>query len=142
MLSTGSSNHLKMHIFFRVLTPYEARSLVALLHTDDCDTLQRALVAVANSCAFSANQVLTTLSKLELLCIYLLVTYHTKKGYLIQALLYSSMRGGHTDLRKKYLFRTIWLPSSAGTRKKLSLLFFGKKVHFSVPKSSLYKTQL
>jgi len=39
-----------------VLTPYEARSLVALLHTDDCDTLQRALVAVANSCAFSANQ--------------------------------------------------------------------------------------
>ena len=72
---TGRSNHLKMHIFFRVLTPYEARSLVALLHTDDCDTLQRALVAVANSCAFSANQVLTTVSKLELLCIYLLVTY-------------------------------------------------------------------
>jgi len=48
---------LKELFYFRVLTPYEAKSLVALLHSKDCDTLERVLVTVANSAAFSANQV-------------------------------------------------------------------------------------
>ena len=44
-------------ISIRVLTPYEASSLVALLHTKDCEILERALVTVSNSAAFSTNQV-------------------------------------------------------------------------------------
>ena len=40
----------------RVLTPYEASSLVALLHTKDCEILERALVTVSNSAAFTTNQ--------------------------------------------------------------------------------------
>ena len=44
----------------RVLTPYEASSLVALLHTKDCEILERALVTVSNSAAFSSNQVNVT----------------------------------------------------------------------------------
>ena len=44
-------------IFFRILTPYEASSLVALLHTKDCEILERALVTVSNTAAFSTNQV-------------------------------------------------------------------------------------
>ena len=43
--------------FCRVLTPYEAKSLVALLHSKDCETLERVLVTVSNSAAFTANQV-------------------------------------------------------------------------------------
>ena len=46
--------------FIRVLTPYEASSLVALLHTKDCEILERALVTVSNSAAFSSNQVNVT----------------------------------------------------------------------------------
>ena len=46
-------------ISIRVLTPYEASSLVALLHTKDCEILERALVTVSNSAAFSTNQVNT-----------------------------------------------------------------------------------
>ena len=44
-------------IFSRILTPYEASSLVALLHTKDCEILERALVTVSNTAAFSTNQV-------------------------------------------------------------------------------------
>ena len=40
----------------RILTLYEAKSLVALLHTKDCATLQRALVTIGNSAAFTQNQ--------------------------------------------------------------------------------------
>ena len=35
---------------------YEAKSLVALLHVKDCSTLQRALVTISNSAAFTQNQ--------------------------------------------------------------------------------------
>ena len=48
--------------FLRVLTPYEASSLVALLHTKDCEILERALVTVSNSAAFSSNQVNVTVT--------------------------------------------------------------------------------
>ena len=41
----------------RVLTPYEAKSLVAMLHSRDPLLLERALVTVSNSAAFTANQV-------------------------------------------------------------------------------------
>ena len=41
----------------RVLTPYEARSLVALLHSKDAQMLEKALVTVSNSAAFTTNQV-------------------------------------------------------------------------------------
>lgn len=40
----------------KVLTPYEAKSLVALLHSKDCDTLERVLVTMSNSAAFTVNQ--------------------------------------------------------------------------------------
>ena len=40
----------------KILTPYEACSLVALLHTKDCEILERALITVSNSAAFSTNQ--------------------------------------------------------------------------------------
>jgi hypothetical protein len=40
----------------RILTPYEASSLVALLHTKDCEILERALVTVSNTAAFTTNQ--------------------------------------------------------------------------------------
>ncbi len=40
----------------RVLTPYEAKSLVALLHAKDRCIVRRALVTVSNSAAFTANQ--------------------------------------------------------------------------------------
>ncbi len=40
----------------KVLTPYEAKSLVALLHAKDPDVLERALITVSNSAAFTANQ--------------------------------------------------------------------------------------
>ena len=52
-------NNLKIiQSIYRILTPYEASSLVALLHTRDCEILERALVTVSNTSAFSANQVL------------------------------------------------------------------------------------
>ena len=41
----------------KVFTPYEAKSLVALLHSKDAAILERALVTVSNSAAFTANQV-------------------------------------------------------------------------------------
>ena len=44
-------------LFLRVLTPYEAKSLVAMLHSRDPLLLERALVTVSNSAAFTANQV-------------------------------------------------------------------------------------
>ena len=40
----------------KILTLYEAKSLVALLHTKECGTLGRALVTIANSAAFTQNQ--------------------------------------------------------------------------------------
>ena len=40
------------------------------------------------------------------------------------------------------ILRTIWLPSSSGTRKNLSLLFLAKKAHFSLHKSPLKRAQL
>ena len=53
------SNYNKRAIilFHRILTPYEASSLVALLHTKDCEILERALVTVSNTAAFTTNQV-------------------------------------------------------------------------------------
>ena len=42
--------------FFRILTPYEAKSLVALLHARDCKTLERALVTISSTSAFTQNQ--------------------------------------------------------------------------------------
>ena len=41
----------------KVFTPYEAKSLVALLHSKDAAILERALITVSNSAAFTANQV-------------------------------------------------------------------------------------
>ena len=41
----------------RILTPYEAKSLVAMLHSRDPLMLERSLVTVSNSVAFTANQV-------------------------------------------------------------------------------------
>ena len=41
----------------RILTPYEAKSLVAMLHSRDPLMLERSLVTVSNSAAFTANQV-------------------------------------------------------------------------------------
>lgn len=40
----------------KILTLYEAKSLVALLHTKDCNTLQRALVTISACSAFTQNQ--------------------------------------------------------------------------------------
>lgn len=40
----------------RELTPYEAKSLVALLHSKDASTLQRTLVTISNCAAFTRNQ--------------------------------------------------------------------------------------
>ncbi|XP_059091044.1 uncharacterized protein LOC131886663 isoform X2 [Tigriopus californicus] len=40
----------------KILTPYEAKSLVALLHSKDANTLEKALVTVSNSAAFTTNQ--------------------------------------------------------------------------------------
>jgi len=40
----------------KILTPYEAKSLVALLHAKDCKTLERALVTISNASAFTQNQ--------------------------------------------------------------------------------------
>jgi len=40
----------------KILTLYEAKSLVALLHAKDCSTLQRALVTISNCSAFTQNQ--------------------------------------------------------------------------------------
>ncbi len=50
------------HIFalLRILTPYEAKSLVALLHSKDGDMVERALITISNSAAFTANQVDTS----------------------------------------------------------------------------------
>ncbi|XP_069979796.1 uncharacterized protein [Penaeus vannamei] len=39
----------------RVLTPYEAKSLVALLYSEDKTLIERALVTIANCAAFSVN---------------------------------------------------------------------------------------
>ncbi|XP_068228673.1 uncharacterized protein [Palaemon carinicauda] len=39
----------------RVLTPYEARSLVALLYSEDKDIVRKSLVTIANCAAFSVN---------------------------------------------------------------------------------------
>lgn len=44
-------------MFFRVLTPYEAKSLVALLYSEDKTLIERALVTIANCAAFSVNLV-------------------------------------------------------------------------------------
>lgn len=44
-------------ILFRVLTPYEAKSLVALLYSEDKSLVERALVTIANCAAFSVNLV-------------------------------------------------------------------------------------
>ena len=41
----------------KVFTPYEAKSLVALLHSKDAAILERALITVSNSAAFTSNQV-------------------------------------------------------------------------------------
>ena len=41
----------------RELTPYEAKSLVALLHSKDTETLKRTLVTISNCAAFTRNQV-------------------------------------------------------------------------------------
>ena len=43
-------------LFHRILTLYEAKSLVALLHIKDCGTLERALVTISSSAAFTQNQ--------------------------------------------------------------------------------------
>ena len=40
----------------RELTPYEGRSLVALLHCDDKDKIARTLVTISNCAAFTRNQ--------------------------------------------------------------------------------------
>jgi len=40
----------------RELTPYEAKSLVALLHSKDTETLKRTLVTISNCAAFTRNQ--------------------------------------------------------------------------------------
>ena len=40
----------------RELTPYEGRSLVALLHCDDRDKIGRTLVTISNCAAFTRNQ--------------------------------------------------------------------------------------
>jgi len=40
----------------KILTLYEAKSLVALLHAKDCSTLQRALVTISSCAAFTQNQ--------------------------------------------------------------------------------------
>ena len=40
----------------RELTPYEGRSLVALLHSQDQDKISRALVTISNLAAFTKNQ--------------------------------------------------------------------------------------
>jgi len=40
----------------RELTPYEGRSLVALLHCDDRDKIARTLVTISNCAAFTRNQ--------------------------------------------------------------------------------------
>lgn len=50
-------NKHERFITFRILTPYEAKSLVALLHSKDGNTLEKALVTVSNSAAFTTNQV-------------------------------------------------------------------------------------
>ncbi|XP_066955708.1 uncharacterized protein [Macrobrachium rosenbergii] len=39
----------------RVLTPYEAKSLVALLYSEDKDIVRKSLVTIANCAAFSVN---------------------------------------------------------------------------------------
>lgn len=44
-------------ILSRVLTPYEAKSLVALLYSEDKTLVERALVTIANCAAFSVNLV-------------------------------------------------------------------------------------
>ena len=43
-------------LYYRILTLYEAKSLVALLHVKDCGTLDRALVTISSSAAFTQNQ--------------------------------------------------------------------------------------
>ncbi|XP_064115010.1 uncharacterized protein LOC135221120 isoform X4 [Macrobrachium nipponense] len=40
---------------YRVLTPYEAKSLVALLYSEDKDIVRKSLVTIANCAAFSVN---------------------------------------------------------------------------------------
>jgi len=41
-----------------VITPHEAKSLVALLHSSDELLLERTLVTICNCGTFSANQVI------------------------------------------------------------------------------------
>ena len=63
----------------------------------------------------------------------------------VTRLLMSRARDIETQIGQKILkiydseqiLRTIWLPSSSGTQKNLSLLFFGKKAHFLLHKSPL-----
>ena len=43
----------------RILTPYEAKSLVALLYSEDKGLVERALATIANCAAFSVNLVRT-----------------------------------------------------------------------------------
>ena len=50
--------YLLMHLFYRVITPHEAKSLVALLHSSDELLLERTLVTICNCGTFSANQVI------------------------------------------------------------------------------------
>lgn len=50
-------NNFHSFLLSRVLTPYEAKSLVALLHSRDPDMVEKALVTISNSAAFTSNQV-------------------------------------------------------------------------------------
>lgn len=52
-------NLLRVSFYFfpRIFTPYEAKSLVALLHSKDPAILEKALVTISNSAAFTINQV-------------------------------------------------------------------------------------
>jgi hypothetical protein len=66
-------------LFFRILTPYEAKSLVAMLHTKDSDMLEKALVTVSNSAAFTQNQVSNLQVRSQsafLLCAFLAVAWN------------------------------------------------------------------
>jgi len=50
--------YLLIHLFYRVITPHEAKSLVALLHSSDELLLERTLTTICNCGTFSANQVI------------------------------------------------------------------------------------
>ena len=64
--------------------------------------------------------------------------------------LVTQARGPETEIGRKIhkfqcqeqILRTIWLSSSSGSEKKLSLLFFGKKAYFAVHKTPPKKGQL